>query len=62
MEFDYKSIVQTIVRKLGEPYASGIGAIGECTPYRAGYVDLFADVARQCRVKIIVSTGFVHQS
>jgi len=63
LDFDYAEMVQTLVGKLDDLHAAGIGGLAECTPYGAGhYVDLFADVARRSRVKIIASTGFFHES
>ena len=61
--FDRAAMVDRIVAKLERAADAGIGAIGEVTPIGTGrYVDLFVEVARRTRVKIVASTGFFHES
>lgn len=63
VDFDREEMVQRMVAKLDEAAAAGIGAMTECTPIGTGrYLDLFLDVARRSKVKIICSTGFFHES
>src|SRR5262245_27309188 len=63
VDFDHEEMVGRMVKKLDQAAATGIGAMGECTPIGTGrYLDLFLDVARRAKVKIICSTGFFHES
>ncbi len=63
LDFDRDDMADRMVAKMDELYASGISAMTECTPIGAGrYLDLFHDVARRSKVKIICSTGFFHES
>jgi phosphotriesterase-related protein len=61
--FDRDDAVDLIVAKLERAADAGLGAIGECTPIGTGrYVDLFVEVARRTRVRLVASTGFFHES
>ena len=63
LDFDRDEMADRMVAKMDELYACGIGAMTECTPIGTGrYLDLFHDVARRSKVKIICSTGFFHES
>ena len=63
LDFDRDEMADRMVAKMDELYASGIGAMTECTPIGTGrYLDLFHDVARRSKVKLICSTGFFHES
>ena len=63
LDFDRDEMANKMVAKMDELYASGIGAMTECTPIGTGrYLDLFHDVARRSKVKLICSTGFFHES
>ena len=47
LDFDRDEMANKMVAKMDELYASGIGAMTECTPIGTGrYLDLFHDVAR----------------
>ena len=63
LDFDRDEMADRMVAKMDELYAVGIGAMTECTPIGLGrYLDLFLDVARRSKVKLICSTGFFHES
>lgn len=63
LDFDRDEMADRMVAKMDELYAVGIGAMTECTPIGTGrYLDLFHDVARRSKVKLVCSTGFFHES
>lgn len=63
LDFEYHAMRDKMVSALNDAHELGIGAMVECTPIGCGrYVDLFEDVARHTKVKIICSTGFFHES
>ncbi len=63
INFDHDEMVGRMVKKLDQAAEAGIGAMTECTPIGTGrYLDLFLDVARRAKVKIICSTGFFHET
>jgi predicted metal-dependent phosphotriesterase family hydrolase len=62
-DVDRAEMADRMVAKMEDLADVGIGAMTECTPYGSGrYVDLYAEVAARCQVKIIASTGFFHES